>query len=145
MLATWRLDSTVAPTSHLRMLLYSGFGCVFVVLAWFAGLSLWHYVLLLLVCGGVLSYLALSKPILLHLSQPPLDQRLDQGWQILMRRSRGDELWQARLNCARRYMFFVHLSFEVTTPHQRSVSLTIFRDQVSDETWRQLNVLASIQ
>lgn len=145
MLATWRLDSTVAPTSHLRMLLYSGFGGVFVVLTWLAGLSLWHYVLLLVVCGGVLSYLALSKPILLHLSQPPLDQRLDQGWQLLMRRTRGDELWQARLNCARRFMLFVHLGFEVTTPHQRSVSLIIFRDQVSDETWRQLNVLASIE
>lgn len=115
-----------------------------ILLAWLASLSLWQYVLILVISAAVISYLALSRPILLHLSQPPLSQRADQGWQLLMRTGRGDELWQAGLVAVYRYHWLMSFEFIVVEPYQRTLSVTIFRDQVSAEHWRELNVLANV-
>lgn len=115
-----------------------------VLLAWLANLSLLQYVVLLVICVAVVSYLALSRPILLHLSQPPLSQRVNQGWQLLMRTSRGDTLWQAKLRTVQRYHWIISCEFIIVEPYQRSLSVTIFRDQVSAEEWRELSVLANV-
>ena len=92
----------------------------------------------------VVSYLALSRPILLHLSQPPLSQSLDQGWQLLMRTSHGDALWQAELTEVHRYHTLVHLKFIVVEPYNKFWSVTVFRDQMNSEQWRELSVLAQV-
>lgn len=144
-IATRRLDSAITPSSYVRAAAYSTFAGIFIILAWWADLLLWQYTLLLIVSGVAISYLALSKPILLHLSQPPLDLRLDEGWQILMRTAYGDQLWQASLISAQRHTLLVHLRFEVREPSQRPLSLTVFRDQVSREDWRRLNILAAVR
>ena len=90
-----RIDSAIKPTSFMRALMYISLALSLILLAWLAKLWLWQYVLILIIAAAVISYLALSKPILLHISQPPLSKRVDSGWQILMRTSRADVLWQA--------------------------------------------------
>lgn len=139
-----RIDTPIQPPSHLRTLLYVSLTSALILLAWLAALSLWQYVLILIVSGVVASYLALFRPILLHVSQPPLHQRLDKGWQLLMRSSHGDALWQADLVKVHRYQLFIHFEFTIIEPYQRSFSATVFRDQVSAEEWRELNILANV-
>ena len=139
-----RIDTAIRPASYLRLLLYNGLTAVMVVLAWLASLLLWQYVLILIVTAAVIIYLTLSRPILLHLNQPPLSHRIDQHWQLLLRTGRGDELWQAQLSNVSRYRWAISFEFNVIEPYQRSLSVTIFRDQVSPEQWRELNILARL-
>lgn len=139
-----RIDTTIQPTSFLRLLLYVGLTIAMVVLAWLASLALWQYVLILTVTAVVSVYLTLSRPILLHLSQPPLSQRIDENWQLLMRTGRGDELWQAQLHRVHHYKWVMTFELVVIEPYQRSLSVTIFRDQVNPEQWRELNILANV-
>jgi len=139
-----RIDTAIQPASYLRLLLYSGLTAVTVVLAWLASLLLWQYVLILIVTAAVTIYLTLSRPILLHLSQPPLSQRIDQHWQLLLRTGRSDELWLAQLIAVSRYRWAISFEFNVIEPRLRSLSVTIFRDQVSPEQWRELNILARV-
>ena len=139
-----RIDTAIQPASYLRLLLYSGLTAVTVILAWLASLLLWQYVLILIVTAAVTIYLTLSRPILLHLSQPPLSQRIDQHWQILLRTGRGDELWLAQLIAVSRYRWAISFEFNVIEPRLRSLSVTIFRDQVSPEQWRELNILTRV-
>lgn len=139
-----RIDMAIRPANYLRLLLYSGLTAVMVVLAWLASLLLWQYVLILIITAAVIIYLTLSRPILLHLSQPPLSHRIDQHWQLLLRTGRGDELWQAQLIAVSGYRWAISFEFNVIEPYQRSLSVTIFRDQVSPEQWRELNILARL-
>lgn len=138
-----RIDTLIQPTSYLRSLSYGSLAAIIVLLAWLAKLWLWQYVLILLVAAAVISYLALSKPILIHLSQPPISQRVDLGWQLLMRTGRADELWQANLSTVHQFSWLIHLTLVMTEPYQRPFTVTIFRDQVGAEQWRQLCILAN--
>lgn len=139
-----RIDTAIKPNSYLRILLYVSLASLLILLAFFASLSLWQDVLILIMSAAVISWLALSQPILLHLSQPSLSQRVDRDWQILMRTSRGDALWQAQLTTVERYHLLIHFRFIVIEPYQRPLSITIFRDQVHADAWRELNVLATV-
>lgn len=139
-----RIDTAIQPTSYLRVLFYIVLSVVMVVLAWLAALALWQYVLISIVAAAVSIYLILSRPVLLHLSQPPLSQRLDRQWQLLMRTGRGDELWQAQLKAVHRYQWVMSFEFIVIEPYQRPLSVTVFRDQVNSEQWRELNILANV-
>ncbi|WP_435979083.1 hypothetical protein [Psychrobacter sp. DM4] len=142
--AELRIDTKVSATSRISMLLYIALTLTMLVLAWLAQLSLWQYILIMTISVFAFGYITLSKPIVLHLTQPPLDQRIDRHWQLLLRMGRGDELWQAGLIDAHRYPLLIHFDFMVTSPYQRTLSITIFRDQVSTDDWRKLNILASI-
>lgn len=139
-----RIDISIKPSSRLKAGLYISLISTLILLAWLAQLLLWQYVLILVVSVMVVIYLALSRPIILHVSQPPLTQRLDQNWQVLVRTARGDALWQVRLLSVHRYHLCVHFEFMVVEPHQRSLSLTVFRDQVSAHEWQMMNVLANV-
>ncbi|WP_352337100.1 hypothetical protein [Psychrobacter sp. 16-MNA-CIBAN-0192] len=139
-----RIDTAIKPSSHLRTALYASLIVVMGLLAWLAELSLAQNVLLLIVSAGFACYLALIRPILLHISQPPLQHRVDQHWQLLMRTSRDDALWQAHLSKLHRYPLCIHFEFSIIEPYQRSLSFTVFRDQVSAREWRQLNILATV-
>ncbi len=134
-----RIDTAIQPTSPLRFLLYGGLGSIIGLLAWLASLILWQYVCLLIVTTAVTLYLALSRPIPLHVSQ-----RIDKHWQLLIRTSRGDELWQAQLVAVHGYRCAVSLELIIVEPYRRPLSITIFRDQVSANQWRELGVLANI-
>ena len=138
-----RIDTAITPASYLRALLYVGLTGVMMILAWFASLALWQYLLILIVSAAVASYLIISRPILLHISQPSLSQRVDKEWQLLIRTGRGDELWQAELVDINRYQWAMSIEFNIVEPYQRSFSTTIFRDQVNSDQWRQLNILAN--
>lgn len=139
-----RIDTAIQPTSYLRVLLYVGLSAVMVMLAWLTALALWQYVFISIVAAAVSIYLILSRPVLLNLSQPPLSQRLDRQWQLLMRTGRGDELWLAQLKAVHRYQWLMSFEFIVIEPYQRSLSVTVFRDQVNPEQWRKLNILANV-
>lgn len=144
MITSLRIDTAIKPSSYLRTLLYLGLALVMLGLAWLAALALWQYVLILIVTAAVVSYLALSRPVLLHLTQPPIDKRIDQHWQLRIRTSQGDGLWQAQLLAVHHYHWAMSFDFMIKEPYQRSMSLTVFRDQVSLEQWRELNVLANV-
>ena len=139
-----RIDTAVQPASYIRLLLYAGLMSVMLILAWFASLAWWQYLLILMVSVGIVIYLRVSRPALSHLSQPPLSQRADKDWQLLIQTGRGDELWQARLLSIHHYQWVIHFEFDVIEPYQRSLPATIFRDQVSRDEWRELSVLASM-
>lgn len=139
-----RIDTAIKPASYLRALLYVGLTGVMMILAWFASLALWQYLLILIVSAVVVSYLIISRPILLHISQPSLSQRVDREWQLLIRTGRGDELWQAELIDINRYQWAMSIEFNIIEPYQRTFSTTIFRDQVNYEQWRQLSILTNI-
>ena len=141
-LTSLRIDAPIKPASYLRMLFYIVLASVMVILAGFASLALWQYVLIFVVSAAVVSYLALSRPILLHLSQPPLDKSVYQHWQLLMRTSHGDALWQVQLTGVSKYQWVICFSFIIKEPYQRPLSVAVFRDQVSAEHWRQLTILA---
>lgn len=138
-----RIDSAIKPSSYLRALLYMSLTALLILLSWLANLWLWQYILILIVAAAVASYLALSKPILLHISQPPISKRIDIGWQLLMRTGRADELWQAKISAANYYPWLIHLRLVMTEPYKRPFTVTIFRDQVTAEQWRQLSILAN--
>ncbi|MEN6669275.1 hypothetical protein AAJP47_02750 [Psychrobacter sp. B38] len=139
-----RIDTAIQSTSFLRLLMYSGLASIMIILAWLTSLVLWQYVLIFTVAAAVISYLALSRPILLHLSQPPLNHRVDKHWQLLMRTGRGDELWQAQLTAIHRYRRIIVIEFLIEEPYQRPLSVTVFRDQVSPNQWRELCILANV-
>ena len=139
-----RIDTAIKPASYLRALLYVSLTGVMMILAWFASLALWQYLLIFIVSAAVASYLIISRPILLHISQPSLSQRVDKEWQLLIRTGRGDELWQAELIDINRYQWAMSIEFNIVEPYQRTFSTTIFRDQVNYEQWRQLNILTNI-
>jgi len=138
-----RIDTAIKPASYLRALLYVSLTGVMMILAWFASLALWQYLLILIVSAAVASYLIISRPILLHISQPSLSQRVDKEWQLLIRTGRGDELWQAELVDINCYKWAMSIEFDIVEPYQRTLSTTIYRDQVNHEQWRQLNILAN--
>ncbi|WP_228138854.1 hypothetical protein [Psychrobacter sp. P2G3] len=139
-----RIDTAVNSSSYLRALIYVGLLSALVLLLWLAELSLWQDVVILVISAVVVSYLALSRPILLHLSQPPLYKQVSQDWQLLMRTGRGDELWLAELNNIHRYHWLITFEFMTVEPFKRTLTVTVFRDQVSRNEWRQLNILANI-
>lgn len=139
-----RIDTAVQSSSRLRLLLYIALISLISSLAGLASLGLWHYLLLVSVSVGVGAYLALSRPTLQHLSQPPISQRADKGWQLLMHTGRGEALWQAELLNVHSYFWLIHFDFLTIEPFKKSISMTTYRDQVSPEDWRELNILATV-
>ena len=139
-----RIDTAIQPTSYIRLLMYVGLGCGFGLLAGLTSLMLWQYVLIAIVLVAVVGYLIVARRVLLHLSQPPLHQQLDRDWQLLIRSSRGDELWQGQLVKVHHYRWVINIEFYIIEPYQRSFSINIFRDQVSLEQWREFGILAHI-
>lgn len=142
--APLRIDTAIQPASHLRMRLYVGLISVMLLLAWFAALALWQYVLILIVAAAVTLYLTVSRPIVLHVSQPPLSQRVERQWQLLVRTGRGDELWQAQLIAVHGYQWAMSFEFVIVEPYRRDLSVTVFRDQVNADEWRVLSILANV-
>ena len=139
-----RIDTPIKPSSALRLCLVLVLAFIVILLALLAPLSVWQYGLLIVISALVISFAILSQPILLHLSQPPIHLRYDQQWQLLMRTGRGDELWRGHLVAVHRYTGLISFEFTVVEPYQRALSVTVFRDQVSVEHWRELNVLATV-
>ncbi|AAZ19583.1 hypothetical protein Psyc_1735 [Psychrobacter arcticus 273-4] len=143
-LTSLRIDTAIKPISYLYLLFSIAIASILIVLAALASLALWQYILILIISAVVIGYLALSRPILLHLSQPPLDKSLYQDWQLLIRTSRGDALWQAKLNTVSQSRWVICFDFNIIEPYQRRFSVAIFRDQVSPEQWRELTILANM-
>lgn len=54
------------------------------------------------------------------------------------------ELWQAHLIEANFYYWVIVLKFWVDEPREHDLTVTIWQDQVSDGTWRQLAILAQV-
>ena len=67
-----RIDTVIRPVSYIRRLLYSTMVIITILLAWLAQLFWWQYTLLFLLTAVIAAYIALSRPVLLRLSQPPL-------------------------------------------------------------------------
>lgn len=143
-LTSLRIDTAIKPISYLYLIFYIALSSIVMVLAMLASLALWQYVVILLISAAVIGYLALSRPILLHLSQPPLDKSVYQDWQLLIRTSRRDALWQAKLNTVSQSHWVICFDFNIIEPYQRRFSVAIFRDQVSPEQWRELTILSNM-
>ena len=129
LLSSLRIDAPIKPMSRIRLIFYLVLATALLTLAALASLALWQYVLILIVSAATVSYLALSRPILLHLSQPPLNKSMYQHWQLLMRISS--------------YSWVICFKFIVKEPYQRPLAVAIFRDQVGAEQWHKLSILAN--
>ena len=143
-LTSLHLDTAIKPVSYLQILFYIALSSILILLAVLASLSLWQYVLILIVSVAVIGYLAFSRPIILHISQPPLGKDIYRDWQLLIRTGRGDALWQAQLKAVTQSRWVICFEFNITEPYRRPLSVAIFRDQVNAEEWRKLTVLANI-
>lgn len=143
-LTSLRIDTAIKPISYLQILFYIALGSSITLLSVLASLSLWQYIVILIISAAVIGYLALSRPIVLHISQPPLGKDVYHDWQLLIRTGRGDGLWQAKLNAVTYYHWVICFDFDVVEPYQRPLSISIFRDQVNTEEWRKLTVLANM-
>ena len=143
-LTSLRLDTAIKPVSYLQVLFYIALSGSIILLAMLASLSLWQYVVILIISVAVIGYLALSRPIVLHISQPPLAKDIYRDWQLLIRTGRGDALWQAKLKAVTQSRWVICFEFNITEPYQRPLSVAIFRDQVNTEEWRKLTVLANM-
>ena len=143
-LTSLHLDTAIKPVSYLQILFYIALSGSIILLAMLASLSLWQYVLILIVSVAVIGYLAFSRPIILHISQPPLGKDIYRDWQLLIRTGRGDALWQAQLKAVTQSRWVICFEFNITEPYQHPLSVAIFRDQVNAEEWRKLTVLANI-
>ena len=143
-LTSLRLDTAIKPVSYLQILFYIALSSILILLAMLASLSLWQYVVILIISVAVIGYLALSRPIVLHISQPPLGKDIYRDWQLLIRTGRGDALWQAKLKAVTQSRWVICFEFNITEPYQRPLSVAIFRDQVNTEEWRKLTVLANM-
>lgn len=144
MIESLRIDTAIKQSSYLRTLLYLGLLSIMLILAWFAQLWWWQYMLVLIISAMIGSYLVLSRPILLHLSQPPLNKQINKDWQLLMRTGRDDELWLADLVNVDAYNWLISINFMTVEPFRRSLTVIVYRDQVSVDEWRALNVLAKV-
>ena len=143
-LTSLRLDTAIKPVSYLQVLFYIALSGSIILLAMLASLSLWQYVVILIISVAVIGYLALSRPIVLHISQPPLGKDIYRDWQLLIRTGRGDALWQAKLKAVTQSRWVICFEFNITEPYQRPLSVAIFRDQANTEEWRKLTVLANM-
>ena len=143
-LTSLRIDTDIKPVSYLQILFYIALSGSIILLAMLASLSLWQYVLILIISVAVVSYLALSRPIILHISQPPLGKDIYRDWQLLIRTGRGYALWQAQLKAVTQSSWVICFDFDIVEPYQRPLSVAIFRDQVNAEEWRKLTVLANM-
>ena len=143
-LTSLRLDTAIKPVSYLQILFYIALSSILILLAVLASLSLWQYVLILIISVAVIGYLALSRPIVLHISQPPLAKDIYRDWQLLIRTGHGDALWQAQLKAVTQSRWVICFDFDIVEPHQSSLSIAVFRDQVNAEEWRKLIVLANM-
>ena len=143
-LTSLRLDTAIKPMSYLQILFYIALSGSIILLAVITSLSLWQYVLILIISVAVIGYLALSRPIILHISQPPLAKDIYRDWQLLIRTGRGDGLWQAKLKEVTQSRWVICFDFDIVEPYQRPLSIAIFRDQVNAEEWRKLTVLANM-
>lgn len=143
-LTSLRLDTAIKPVSYLQILFYIALSSILILLAVLASLSLWQYVLILIISVAVIGYLALSRPIVLHISQPPLAKDIYRDWQLLIRTGHGDALWQAQLKAVTHSRWVICFEFNITEPYHRPLSVAIFRDQVNAEEWRKLTVLANM-
>ena len=143
-LTSLRLDTAIKPVSYLQILFYIALSGSIILLAVLASLSLWQYVFILIISAAIIGYLALSRPIVLHISQPPLAKDIYRDWQLLIRTGRGDALWQAQLKAVTQSRWVICFEFNITEPYQRPLSIAIFRDQVNAEEWRKLTVLANM-
>ena len=143
-LISLRIDTAIKPISYLQILFYIALGSSIILLSVLSSLSLWQYVFILIISAAIIGYLALSRPIVLHISQPPLGKDLYHDWQLLIRTGRGDGLWQAKLKAVTHYDWVICFDFDIVEPYQRPLSTAIFRDQVNAEEWRKLTVLANM-
>ncbi|WP_413518637.1 hypothetical protein [Psychrobacter glacincola] len=143
-LTSLRIDTVINPVSYLQILFYIALSGIIILLAVLASLSLWQYVLILIVSVAVIGYLALSRPIILHISQPPLGKDIYRDWQLMIRMGRGDALWQAQLKAVTQSRWVICFDFDIVEPHQSPLSIAVFRDQVNAEEWRKLIVLANM-
>lgn len=139
-----RLDAPIAIKSRLRNLFFGGLLGLFLWLTWSAGLAIWQLALVGLVLILVSGFTVLSKPALLHLSQPPLHRNACYDWQLLMATAHGEQLWQADLLRVRSYFWVVIADFRVVEPYQKSLTITIYRDQVLAEDWRKLSIVGQV-
>ena len=143
-LPPFRIDPAIKPISYLQILFYIALGSSITLLAVLASLSLWQYFFILIISVAITGYLALSRPIVLHISQPPLGKDIYHDWQLLIRTGRGDSLWQAQLKTVTQSRWVICFGFNITEPYHRPLSVAIFRDQVNTEEWRKLTVLANM-
>lgn len=139
-----RIDTAIKPISYLQVLFYIALSSIVILLGVFASLSLWQYVVILIISAAIITYLALSRPIVMHLSQPPLNNNIYHYWQLLIRTGLGDALWQGQLSAVSHSHWVICFDFDIVEPYHRQLPVVIFRDQVSTEQWRKLTVLANM-
>ena len=142
--ASLRIDAPIKPLSRYQVIISAAMMMIVAVLASLAHLTIGQYLALALmgVMTGGLIWLR-YKP-LIGLTQPELMRPLSAHWHLIIATTRGEALWHAELIQAQDYGLAVVLSFDVVHPTRRSLSCTIFCDQVTGQTWHQLKVLGQV-
>lgn len=131
------IDAPIYP-SHYRWLFDLLFVLSVLVLAAFAKLLWWQYVVLALGAGVCLVWRKKPMPNTLSAKQP------DELWQLGV----DDELWQGYLNQAELIDVGItkalKLTFYLSEPYQQSYTLLIFRPMLSETDFRKLTTLVRV-
>lgn len=104
-------------------------------LTFLLGASGWQLLVLIGVFAGLV-YTSNHRPTPIHLvNLPNLSD-----WQLLMRTTRGNQLWQGRLISAKMSTFGVLLVFRIDEPLQTELKFWLLFDQLSDDDERKLKM-----
>lgn len=145
----WRIDEEILPTSQWRLLIVAFWLFLMLLVMGVSGLVWWQWLIMLVVTGlGTWYYrhnhISQRFPVA-HITQPPLDKLHRSPWFVYVDTKQDKlQLWQGYLNAMYVNRYLVILHFDIVEPLPNNRSVTIWRDQVSEEGWRKLQVFGRL-
>lgn len=126
--------------SRLRYAYWAMYVGWVMLLGWLLGLSWWCWLIFLLVSAALWWSATIKLPKLRHIAMPNASDR-DQ-WQFLVETAQGEMLWQGTLGHIKDLNHCLRLEVRVTIPMPTKQRFLIFPDQLPQDAYRQLKVLA---
>lgn len=124
--------------SYHRAILWAAFVGLIVGIVALSGVGVWQWAVLIVACVAVI-VLQNQVPIPRHLVQ--LSSKDDDShWQILVKTTRGEQIWQGRLMQAKVFGLGVWLDFEIDEPMIIEFKTVVFFDQLDDDDRRKLKM-----
>ncbi len=160
----WRVDGEIKPFSQWQILVAVLWLFVLLLVMSLANLFWWQWLLMVGVMLSVVCLYAQRRLSVVHITQPRIRHSgadiyyspwfiyvaylglstFQESSPVVQDRLKNKQLWQGYLLSSYANRYVLRLSFKVTEPVQRSMSVLIWRDQVNCNTWRQLQTFARL-
>ncbi|MBS9779283.1 MAG: hypothetical protein KGV51_01520 [Moraxellaceae bacterium] len=150
---SWRIDSQIDTVSLWHRVFAVLWLSLLLLVMLVAQLAWWQWLIMLFVLGAVI-YLYYQRDFeIVHLTQPTGNSVKDiysSPWFVYAcydfdeEEFEDVECWQGYLTTSHVGRYLVVLAFDIVEPFQRSLSVPIWRDQVSNDDWRKLQTLSRL-